>query len=476
MNKLLLALYIMVIGQNIMATDINQLIRPYSSQKIIELDPNESFLFSLKDGSLRNIRLIEVREKRDPVVGLICQAAVRVAINDKPIELTCQPYKIPTEIDSLRIKADTTAGFGSISKKVQLSLWDSNDPIVNTQTFSFPLADYLFMSHATQAYGEPVWLGNGDSDPSGIKIYHDYGFDIAGYDAGESVLCAAAGEIVFFWPDMTNLCSVVVRSDNGFIWEYAHLNKLQPGLNIGSKVLPGQKLGILGKTGPSGNFSHLHLGTYLCLEDTTILPGHDTDKPNRRLDLYPWLVTAYQSQHKHGLIAVARPHQMVLAGDQLELSGSDSLAWGDRKISKYKWELPDGTIINDPDARFSINSPGTYIATLTITDQLGDQDIDFCQIKVYPSDKTREHMPHIFMSRTPARDLTCGEQLSLRFWLQGSGPDTLKIDTGDDSPVIKYQSDTPLTHIYKKPGIYTITATCLSDGMPITQKLKVKVK
>ena len=67
-------------------------------------------------------------------------------------------------------------------------------------------------------------------------------------------------------------------------------------------MLWGQKIGMLGKTGPSGNFSHLHLGSYLTRHDL------DVDNRDKRLNLYPWLVTAYQAQHPKGLLAMARPH------------------------------------------------------------------------------------------------------------------------------------------------------------------------
>ena len=68
----------------------------------------------------------------------------------------------------------------------------------------------------------------------------------------------------------------------------------------------------------------------------------DVDNRNRRLNFYPWLVTAYQAQHPKGLLAVARPHHIALTGEKVVLDGSNSLVWGGNKIVQWRWILPDG--------------------------------------------------------------------------------------------------------------------------------------
>ena len=74
--------------------------------------------------------------------------------------------------------------------------------------------------------------------------------------AAKTVLSAIEGKIVLFWPSREDLCSVVVQDANGLNWEHAHLNSVEPEIVIGAHVAAGQKIGMLGKSGPSGNFSH----------------------------------------------------------------------------------------------------------------------------------------------------------------------------------------------------------------------------
>ena len=78
----------------------------------------------------------------------------------------------------------------ALPKRVQLSLWDAADPVVDTGRFGFPIARYRLFSHGTQAYNEPVHLGARDGDPGGQTFYHDYGVDLAGYE-GAFLVCRA---------------------------------------------------------------------------------------------------------------------------------------------------------------------------------------------------------------------------------------------------------------------------------------------
>ena len=230
--------------------ELDGVIRLYSTQQIISLNVNETFTFKLKNGAERVIRLVSVQEHRDSVINLMRRAEVRLEIDGRPLDLVCEPYTMPTETAGLRVLADSTAGWKNIPKQVQLSLWDASDPIVDPKRFGFPLHNYRLLSHGTQAYNEPVHLGAGDGDPQGQKFYHDYGFDNGGFEGREEVVSATEGKIVMFWPSREDLCSVVVQDDNGFLWEYAHLSSVAPEIALNTHVIQGQKIGMLGKTGP----------------------------------------------------------------------------------------------------------------------------------------------------------------------------------------------------------------------------------
>lgn len=457
----------------------------YSTQKIVCLDVNESYTFKLNNGDNRVIRLVSVDDHRDHVVRLLRRSDVHVEIDGRRLDLVSLPYAMPTEIAGLRIQADTTSAYGNIPKRVQLSLWDATDPIVDTKRFGFPLGSFRFLSHGTQAYNEPVHLGAGDEDPAGLLTYHDYGFDMAGYEAAEPVLSAVEGKIVLFWPSREDVCSVVVRDANGLNWEHCHLHSFQPEIVLGAHVAKGQRLGLLGKNGPSGNFSHLHLGTYLTQHDM------DVDNRDRRLNLYPWLVAAYQAEHPQGLLAVARPHQVALTAEKLVLDGSNSLAWGGRKIVQWRWVVPDSKEVKQAKAETTFQRAGAYVAELWVKDDQGHEDVDFCQVKVYTKDKPQKRMPHIFMTSAPTEDVPADWPVRFRFWLQGrqSGPiivgqDTerglndyhVRVDFGDGTKIYSAEDYAELKHRFRKPGVYVVTAQCQEGPKPIVAKLKVVVK
>jgi murein DD-endopeptidase MepM/ murein hydrolase activator NlpD len=449
--------------------ELNRLIRPYSTQQIVGLDVNETFTFKLKNGAGRVIRVISVQEQRDSVINLLRRAEVRVEIDGQPLDLVCMPYIMPTQTAGLRLQADTTSGWGNISKRVQLSVWDAADPIVDTKRFSFPLRNYRLLSHGTQAYNEPVHLGAGDGDPGGQRFYHDYGFDTAGFEGRDEVVSAIQGKLVRFWPSREDLCSVIVQDSNGLNWEFGHLKSVEPGIVLNVPVAQGQKIGLLGRTGPSGNFAHLHLGTYLSMQDL------QADNRDTRLNLYPWLVTAYQAQHPQGLFAVARPHHAALTGENVAFDGSNSLVWGGAKIIEHRWVFPDGAIVRQAKAERAFDKPGAYVVALWVKDDRGAEDVDFCQVKVFSKENTEQAMPHIFMTYAPTQDIRPDRPVTFRFWFQGSGGAPITVAFDDGTQVSDYKSYAELPHSFKQPGIHIVTASCEADGKPIMQKQKVVV-
>jgi hypothetical protein len=448
---------------------INSLVSAYSAQRVVSLNVGESCAFQLKSGARRVLKLIAVQEHRDSVLNLMARAEVRIEIEGKPLELVCEPYTMPTELAGLRLLADSTAGWGNVPKTVQFSLWDAADPIVDTNRFGFPLRHYRFLSHGTQCYNEPVHLGAGDGDPAGQKFYHDYGFDLAGYEGKEQVVSATEGKVASFWPSLEHLCSVVVQDTNGFYWEYAHLKSLGPGIVLNAHLDKGQMIGILGRTGPSGNFSHSHLGSYLTRHDL------DTDNRDCRLNLYPWYVAAYQAQHPKGLLAVARPHRLALTGEQVLLDGSRSLAWGGARIVQWRWVLPDGSTVTSHTAQTAFDKPGAYVAALWVEDNEGNQDVDFCQIKVFSKSGPERNMPHVFMTCTPTEGIRPNTPITVRLWFQGKGGGPISLDFDDGTRIADCKPYAALRHSFDQPGVHILTAQCQAAGNPITAMLKVIV-
>jgi len=354
---------------------LQKFIRQYSKQKIVCLDIGEQYTFRSHNGIEKLIRLASVKDYRDTVLRMARRAEVVVVVNGRTVRLVCQPYTMPTVIDGLRIQADTTSGWRNIAKRVQLSIWDANDPIVDTRKFCFPIKRYLLFSHGLQAYNEVRHLGLRDGNP-GHTAYHDYGIDLGGYDGGEEVVSCCSGRVVSLWPKSGMARSVSVQDEGGLIWLHTHLDSVVANIVEGVKVSAGQKIGVLGKRGHSGNFSHLHLGTSLTRADLT------ANKFSKRLNLYPWIVTAFQEKYGRNLYAVARPHQVVLTGEEVMFDGSKSLAY-DAKIVDYRWEFDNGKVVRAVKAEKVFDKPGVYVGTLRVRDEQGNEDVDFCRVRQF---------------------------------------------------------------------------------------------
>jgi murein DD-endopeptidase MepM/ murein hydrolase activator NlpD len=452
---------------------LQKFISKYSSQKIVCLDIDEEYSFELKNGTRKKIKLVSVKEHRDSVIEKMRLAEVNVKIDDKAVDLICAPYVMPTEVDGLRIQADTTAGWVRMPGKVQLSVWDATEPIVKTDRLAFPIPDYLLFSHGIQNFNEVVHLGRKDGNPNGPSFYHNYGIDFAGYEGGELVLSPVDGVVRHLWSEEYHYCSITLEDENGMIWAMSHLDSKMPYIAEGLHVEKGQAIGFLGMQCSPGRFSHLHIGTYFRSEDGGV---HHKGR-NVRLNLYPWFVTAYKElADSQRLLAVARPHHSVRVGEEERFDGSNSLAF-DSKIVAYKWQFHDGRVIEKAVVERKFDKPGTFIASLFVTDDKGNEDVDFCKVKVYPSSGELEGLPSIFMSYTPTVNIRAGEPVKYRIWLQGADKNIpIKVDFGDGDVINDYKSFTNIQHEFKTTGIHIVTAEAMVNDLPITQKQKVIVK
>jgi murein DD-endopeptidase MepM/ murein hydrolase activator NlpD len=438
----------------------------YSAQRFVYLDPGESYSFQLKNGAEKQIRLVSVKEYEDPVIHLTRRADVEIEIDGKPISLTCAPYVMPTEVAGVRIQADTTSAWLEIPKRVQFSLWDASDPIVDTALFCFPLPGYRLFSHGMQAYNEPVHLGHRDGDPGGQRFYHNYGVDLAGYEGRQKVLSCIDGIVVQTNPDEGDLS---IRDDRDFVLYYGHLDSVLPEIKVGTAVKRGQWVGMLGRRGASGNFSHLHVGTFLSESATA------EGRLNRNLNLYPWLVAAYQQESGTNLYAVARPHKTAITGNKVLFDGSSSMTLKST-ITSFKWEFDDGTSAEGPRAEKVYEKPGCYAAALWVTNDRGDRDVDFCTVRVYSQSAPQDVIGTLFVTYTPSAQVRVDQPVNFRIWPQGVEPERIQVDFGDGTIVRDYREYSAITHKFKNSGIHIVTVSGSAGGLPVTQKVKVVVE
>lgn len=438
----------------------------YSKQSFVYLDVGESHNFKLNNGSERKIVLKSVNEHPDKVMDLMRSAEIVVEIDGRPVRLVCEPYVMPIKVDGLFIVADTTDRWMELPKKVQLSLWDASDAIVDTERFSFPLTGYGMFSQGMQAYNEPVHLGHRDGDPKGQRFYHNYGFDLAGFEGRDQVVSCIDGTVTHVGREMGTL---VFEDANGIVFEYGHMDEIFPEIEEGMKIKRGRKVGVLGRKGASGNFSHLHVGMYLSVDDFS------EGRHCRNMNLYPWLLTAFQAASGQSLFAVARPHRAVLTGEIVKFDGTKSVTFG-KPVKSFRWEFHDGTVKNEPEAEMVYDKPGTYMATLWIEDAEGVRDVDFCKVKVYTRDQVEDVMPIIYLTQAPTRGVRRGQPVYFRAWPHGEEMDGIRLDFGDGTVVKDYEPYSEVKHGFEKAGIHVVTASAEWNGRSVTQKIKVIVQ
>jgi len=438
----------------------------YSQQHFVYIDPGESCTFELADGTQKRIDLISVEDHEDSVIHLTRRADVKVAIDGVPITLTCAPYVMPVEEQGLRIQADTTSAWLDIPKRVQLSLWDVSDPIVDTSLFCFPLPGYRLFSHGMQAYNEPVHLGYRDGDPAGNRFYHNYGVDLAGYEGRQKVLSCIDGVVVYVGSQQGDLA---IRDDVGLVVHFGHLDAILSNVRVGEPVERGQWVAMLGRRGPSGNFSHLHVGVFSSEH------ALNANRSNRALNLYPWLFAAYQQENRTDLYAMARPHKTVLTGERVLFDGTSSTALTS-KITSFRWEFHDTTTADGARAEKVYDKPGCYMAALWIRDSRGREDVDFCKVKVYSRSAPEDVVPTLFVTYTPSKDLRVGQPVSFRIWPQGLDVEGINVEFGDGTVCRDYRPYSAISHTFQSAGIHIVTVAGTAAGMPVAQKAKVIVR
>src|SRR5258707_12584481 len=111
----------------------------------------------------------------------------------------------------------------------------------------------------------------------------------------------------------------------------------------------GQRIGILGKEGASGGWSHLHFG---------IKSRQPSGKWGTQ-EAYAFAWEAYVREQKPDVIAVARPHHFIRVGEKITLDASKSWA-ASGKIASYEWTFNDGTKDSGPQVARTYAKAGSY--------------------------------------------------------------------------------------------------------------------
>jgi murein DD-endopeptidase MepM/ murein hydrolase activator NlpD len=459
--------------------------------RTVDLNVGEEASVTLCDGTAVRVKLVKIEERRDAVRDALREATVTVEVDGRPVTIGSCTYHLPKTFGRVQIDCPVVKGYldrnrngnpYSLDRDARLRLWPKGSPWIRPGTFQYPLNQKWFVGF-TQ-------MGNEIADAERVKqkkIYYHYGLDFGGAEGMVDVLAATDGVVVSvngkylgkksqYPPKVKPRYDVVyLRDGRGWYYRYSHLDSTDPAVKLGAKMKMGQKIGVLGKKGASGGWSHLHFDI-------------NRPQPSGRYgiaDAYAFAWQAYQQEHPTPVVAVARPHELAFVGEAVTLNAGRSYGEEGPDSLRYEWSLSNGTTGTGPTIECRYDRPGEYCETVKVTDRAGRTDYDFAKVVVLPRKDPRKRPPNVHAVYWPTRDIKAGDPVTFKVITRDIGKKDGKEvwDFGDGSPTVTTQSVAKpytyavTTHVFKKPGDYLVAVSRTNKrGETGTDRLYVRVE
>jgi murein DD-endopeptidase MepM/ murein hydrolase activator NlpD len=440
--------------------------------RVVDMNVGEEAQVTLSNGKKARVKLLALDEVRDSVTDGVRAARVEVEVSGSRVTLTAATYHLPVTVAGVQIDCAISKGYLTNSrgdawgliKDARLRLWPAGSPVVAPGTFGYPVTQRWFAC-GTQMANEPVYVDGGEV-PGRDSIYYHYGLDFGGAEGMVDILAATNGLVVSAGteklpgyddtPVRPRYDVVYVLDDRGWYYRYSHMESIDPAIKPGRTVVLGQKIGVLGKEGGSGGWTHLHFG---------IKARMPSGKWGTQA-AYAFAWEAYRRTYDPPIIAVARPHHVAWTGEKVTLDGSRSWAAAG-PISRWKWTFTDGTTAAGPTAERTYDRPGMYSETLMVTDAGGNTAYDFATVIVFDKGRPDRVPSTVHPTFAPTMGIRPGDPVTfkVRSFRTTFGKETW--DFGDGSPPVSVQSDGNVkvhakdgyavtTHRFRKPGDYVV--------------------
>jgi murein DD-endopeptidase MepM/ murein hydrolase activator NlpD len=465
--------------------------------RVVDLDVGESQVVTLCNGRQASVKLTGLKELRDPVRSAVRRAEVQVEVDGRATQLVAANYNLPLRLGDVQIDCSITKGVYSntnsdawgLDKDARLRLWPADSPLSEPETFLYPVKQRWFAS-ATQMGNEPSFV-DGIESPAVRKIYYHYGEDIGGTEGMVEVVAATDALVVSSGLDVlaghkntkeretpvAQRYDVVYLLDNqGWYYRYSHMQKIDERIVPGRMIQKGDRIGILGKEGGSGGWSHLHF---------EIRSRQPSGKWGTQAS-YAFLWEAYRRQYKPRLQAVARPHHLIFTGDSVVLDGGKSWSANGKELH-CEWLLSDGTHLASTNVSRTYANAGEFSEVLKVTDVEGRVDYDFTLVQVIDRDKPQNLPPAIHAVYYPTFGIQPGEPVTFKvrtfgttdgkeMWNFGDGSE--RAETRSDGNVEQHAKDgyAVIEHRFQKAGHYLVRVERSNErGQKASAHLHVRV-
>ena len=412
----------------------------------LDLNVGEQVSVRLRNGSTAGVRVVDLKESRDPFRSAVREAIVTVSVNGTPVELVCGNYRLPVTVAEVQIDCPVSRGVRSnangehwgLRRDVRLRLWPAGSPWIEPGTFRYPARQRWFAS-GTQMANEPTFVDGGEVPGTRLVYYHS-GLDIGGAEGLVEVVAATDGLVVSSGtarldghddsPVAPRYDVVYLLDDRGWYYRYSHMQSIDPAITPGATVKMGQKIGVLGKEGGSGGWAHLHF------EVKSRQPSGEWGTEEG----YAFLWQSYVAEFDPPLLAVARPHRLAAVGEPVPLDGSRSWS-GTGGPLQYEWRLSDGSTASGARATRTYDRAGTYSEILKVTNAAGETAYDFAVVQVLDPNAPEALPPTIQAAFAPTFDLKAGDLVTfkVRTFRTIEGEETW--DFGDGTPPVTVKSD-----------------------------------
>lgn len=432
------------------------------------------------------LKLLGVEETRDPIVHAIRRAQVTLSIDSQTVTLDCGNYNLPRTVGRLQVDCSVTGGYRKgeaadpwkLEKDARLRTWPAGVPWLPSGAWKYPVGQRWFAT-ATQIGNEPTYIDGGDV-ATRKQIYYHTGLDIGGAEGFTPVVAATDGLIVSLagkkLPDHTapvispRYDVIYLLDSRGWYYRYSHFHSLNPALKLGDRVIQGQPLGLLGKEGGSGGWTHLHFEPHMQF-------------PNGKwgsLDGFAFLLQAYQLDFPTPLIIAARPHKFVKAGEPVTLTAH---------VLSGTPAAPIAPITR------TYTKPGTYSELFEARDAQGNLARDSAIVSVLNAATPEAPCISLHAAYYPSLDARAGRPITFqaRSFLMNykpmprpPGQITERWDFGDGSTGVSHSDGNAsklaahgysrIEHTYTKPGRYLVKVeSSAPDGAEARMVLDVIV-
>lgn len=459
--------------------------------RVVDLNVGDSADVTLSDGNPARVRLVDLAEERDSIRNAVRRARVTVEVNGKRAVLETGMYNLPQPVGGVQIDCTVTSGynqngspeFWGLRKDARLRLWPAESPWIRPGSFRYPVKQKWFATL--------TWFDNEPVDAGATilpKIYYHSGLDIGATEAMTEVISAtdalvvSAGEEVLEehrkgTPVSPRYDVVYTLDDRGWYYRYSHLHTIDEHIKPGRMIQQGARIGLVGKEGASGGWSHLHF------EIKSRQPSGEWGTQAG----YAFLWQAYIAEQQPDVIAVARPQQFARVGDLVRLDGSRSWC-ADGRIARYEWTLDGRDAAEGAIVDRTYDRAGTYSEILKVTDPAGHFDYDFAVVHVIDRNETEHYPPRLHANFYPTIGVAPGDEVTFKVRSFDVSQSREVWDFGDGTPQVEVQSDgnaephapdgyAVTTHAFAAPGDYIVRVErSRADGVKAIGHLHVRVE